>query len=128
MSARTEPLKILIADDHAGMRGVIRRSCAALAAEFIECENGEDAVRAFTAAPQDWVIMDVQMPRMDGFAATADILRFKQDARVILISQFSEPEYAEHARQSGAICFIGKADLSGVAEVIRRQSGHRPEI
>ena len=121
MSARSANLKILIVDDHAGMRGIVRRTCAGLAHEFIECDNGDDAVKAFTQHAPDWVIMDVQMHGMDGLKATETIHLLDANARIIVISQFSEPEYRDQARRAGAVEFVSKEDMSQLVDIICSQ-------
>lgn len=126
MSASTGQLKILIADDHAGMRGIIRRSCASLAADFAECDSGAAAVKVCSENAPDWVIMDLRMPGMNGLNATEAVRQVAPLARVIVISQFTEPELAEQARRAGAVDFVSKEDMSRLVEIIRRQPPHQP--
>jgi len=65
---------ILIVEDNAAIRRLIRRAVAHLADEIYECEDGADALKAYSEHQPDLVLMDVRMPRMDGLAATRQIM------------------------------------------------------
>jgi signal transduction histidine kinase/ActR/RegA family two-component response regulator len=71
MTAR--PLRILLADDHPANRKVIEIMLAATAMELRTVEDGQQAVDAFAAGGFDLVLMDMQMPVMDGLTATREI-------------------------------------------------------
>jgi len=62
--------------------------------------------------------MDVQMPQMNGFAATRDILRQFSEARVIILTQHDTPDYREEARSAGACGFVSKDDLSKLIPIL----------
>ena len=60
-------MKLLIADDHAGVRKFVRELVGKLAADICECTNGEEAARMCAELLPDFVIIDLQMPGADGF-------------------------------------------------------------
>jgi CheY-like chemotaxis protein len=67
------PMRILLADDHPANRKVIEIMLAGVDAELTSVENGRLAVEAFADQPFDLVLMDMQMPVMDGLAAVRAI-------------------------------------------------------
>jgi CheY-like chemotaxis protein len=78
-------MKVLIVDDNAEMRRLLRGFVARLAEAVYECEDGAEAVEAYAAehlTAADWVLMDIEMPRVDGLEATRQLKRHWPDARV----------------------------------------------
>ena len=73
-------LRVLVAEDNPVNPLVIRRLLERLHHTVVVCKNGRDAVAAVEAERPDLVLMDIQMPEMDGFAATAAI-RERESAR-----------------------------------------------
>ncbi len=59
-------MKILIVDDHEGMRELMRSYLPAAFDEIHECEDGIDALDCYREHLPDWVLMDWKMKRMDG--------------------------------------------------------------
>src|SRR5262245_41427818 len=100
------PLKLLIVDDHAALRRTLRQMFDGPGAAILEASSGEDAVRLFGAEHPDWVVMDMRMPGMGGLKATAALRQLDPEARVIVISQFTDAEYVEQARRAGALEFV----------------------
>ncbi|WP_377700948.1 LytR/AlgR family response regulator transcription factor [Pseudoduganella sp. UC29_71] len=135
-------MRIIIVDDEALARGVVREYLAEHAdVEVVaECANGFEAVKAITELEPDLAILDIQMPKLDGFEvaelaagkcrfmfATAfdqyAIKAFEYHALDYLLKPFSQQRFDQalaHARAS-----IGKADPAqppaqeGVQEVVR---------
>ncbi len=71
--------------------------------------DGADALRQLAATPCDVVIMDVQMPRMDGIEATRRLVATAPDApRVVVLTTFDHDEYAFAALRAGASGFLLK--------------------
>jgi len=66
----TGPMKLLIVDDNASSRKLIKTFLADLNCEMFECSDGSEAVAEYLAHHPDFVLMDIQMPRMDGIRAT----------------------------------------------------------
>lgn len=73
-----------------------------------EAADGIAAVAAAQALRPDVVLMDVRMPRMDGIAATAQIVGARPETRVLVLTTFDLDEYAFGAIQAGAGGFLLK--------------------
>jgi len=106
-------VRILLADDHPTNRKVIELILSQINAELVTVENGAQAVEAFDAQPFDLVLMDMQMPVMDGLAATRGIrdleLAGGLDATpVVMLTANALPEHVEAARQAGADRHLAK--------------------
>ena len=114
-------MKLLIADDNALMRALLRRMCAEVASETRECADGADAVLAFGEFQPDWTLMDIAMPRLDGLAATRQILAAHPGARVVVITQHRGPEYELAARSTGATAFLLKENLTSLPSLLSQQ-------
>lgn len=124
--AKRSPIKLLVVDDHAAFRATVRQMFDGLNAVVIEAASGEEALQLFGSEHPDWVIMDLRMPGMGGIKATEAIHHLDASARVIVISQFTEPEWDEQARRAGAMEFVSKEHLAQLVSIIDRQSSLQP--
>jgi PAS domain S-box-containing protein len=79
-------LSILLAEDHATNRELMVRVLRARGHEVVTVSNGLEAVRSFSAGKYDLVLMDVQMPEMDGFEATRAIRWLQQGRHVPIVA------------------------------------------
>src|SRR5262245_32382458 len=108
MSAR---LRILIVDDHAGFRAMLRSLLHRLGAEVVECRDGVEAMRCYDEVAPDWVLMDLEMPRLDGLAATRELIANHPQARVLVLTQHDDADSRDAAREAGARHFVPKDQL-----------------
>lgn len=81
--------KLLICDDEAGLRAVIRRYATFEGHEVVEAGDGMEAVELCRKEPFDMIIMDIMMPELDGFSAVKEI-RKTSDTPVIMLSARGE--------------------------------------
>ncbi|WP_425988398.1 response regulator [Brevundimonas sp. TWP2-3-2] len=102
-----EGLKVLVADDHPVNRRVIEMILEPLGVEVIAVENGAEAVEAVREEPFDVVLMDMQMPVMDGLEATKTIVA-TEGPPVIMVSANGLPQHVEAALEAGAVAFVTK--------------------
>ena len=107
--------RVMIVDDQREYRGLVR-AMLERESDFLvvaEAGDGNEAVELMDDADPDLVIMDVQMPLMDGFEATRLIVQHRPDTRVVLISRTRrQGEYSHVAQEVGATAFVTKADLN----------------
>jgi len=107
-------MSVLIVDDHATFRRAAR---AVLEAEgFVvvgEAADGEEALRAVAELGPTLVLLDVQLPGIDGFEVAARLTAGEGAPAVILVSSRDASEYGELVEESGARGFLPKDELSG---------------
>jgi DNA-binding NarL/FixJ family response regulator len=107
---------VLIVDDHPGFRGWAR---AVLQAEGFgvvgEAADGAAAIEAVRALRPDVVLLDVQLPDMNGFEVAQRLRGDGADKTVVLISSRDAADYGSRIATSPGVGFLAKADLSGAA-------------
>ena len=111
-------MKVLIVDDNAEMRTLIRSVLRDVAQEFVECASGEEAVATFPVERPDWTVMDFVMPGMDGLAATRQIKAQFPEARILIMTQHASLKLRECALSAGARSFVTKEELTGLEGII----------
>ena len=104
---------MLIAEDHPVNRKVVELLLQGAEADLTTVENGAQAVDAFTHQSFDIVLMDVQMPVMDGLAAIAAIRKIEADrgrgrTPVIALTANALPEDQRRSEQAGADAHLTK--------------------
>ncbi|MBE2314626.1 response regulator transcription factor [Solirubrobacter sp. CPCC 204708] len=104
-------LKVFVAEDEALVRGGL---CALLELEpdmelAGEASDGAAAVEGVLRTHPDVVLMDVQMPVLDGIEATRRILAAGSRARIVMVTTFDQDEYVYRALRAGASGFLLKA-------------------
>jgi DNA-binding NarL/FixJ family response regulator len=103
-------IKILIADD----QSLIRKGLTALLAtdeEFRlvgEAANGQEAIELTAQLQPDVVLMDIQMPIVDGVAGTREICQQFPTVRILVLTTFADQEYVSQALQAGACGYLLK--------------------
>src|SRR5580704_4237865 len=96
---KTETMRILVVDDHELVR---RGICWVLASEPTitlcgEAVDGQDAVEKTKALRPDIVVMDVNMPRLNGLDATREIKKLLPETEIVIVSQHEAPETMRQA-------------------------------
>lgn len=117
------PLRLLLADDHRLFRQGLRRVCEAAGGLTVvaEAENGEEAVRLAQQTCPDLVLMDIQMPGLDGVAATRRIVETCPGVRVLILTMFGEERYVFEAVKAGAHGYLLKdIDEADLVAAVRR--------
>lgn len=102
-------LKILIADDDSISRKLIMKTVHEFGKEIIEAKNGLEAVEKLKQNPDiDLILMDIQMPVMNGYEAIQEIRQFNPDVIIITQSAFGLSGDREKAIKSGSNDYITK--------------------
>ena len=102
----------MIVDDNPLIRTMIRDVIANPADDVSEYEDGVAVVSAFRQINPDYVLMDLQMPRMNGIEATRKLKQEFPGAKVIIVSDFHEQEFRDEAKDAGAVSYFTKDDLT----------------
>jgi NarL family two-component system response regulator LiaR len=99
----SQPLRILIVDDHAMVRSGLEDFISAY--DWMEpvgaAQNGIEAVEFCAAHEVDVVLMDMVMPLMDGGEATRRIMALGKPVKIIVLTSFHEQDLVEQALKAG---------------------------
>ena len=108
--------RVVVVDDHPSFR---RCACAMLAAEGFEVVGeAADGAGAIALVPQvgpDLVLLDIQLPDIDGFEVAARLIARDPDLAIVLVSSRDRSQYGLLVEASGARGFVAKGELSGSA-------------
>jgi DNA-binding NarL/FixJ family response regulator len=109
-------MKVLIVDDHPSFRASARRMLEADGFEVVaEAATGAEALRAAGSARPELVLLDVQLPDIDGFDVAARLCVNGGAPAVVLTSSRDGSDFGPLVERSGARGFIPKNELSGEA-------------
>lgn len=111
-------MKVLIAEDNLTMRQMIRRLVASLAEDICECADGAAAVAAYQHDRPDWVLMDMEMPGVNGLLATREIVRYDPAARVLIVTNHDDAGLRAAAQAAGARGYVLKENLWEVRQLL----------
>jgi DNA-binding NarL/FixJ family response regulator len=102
-------VRILIADDHSLFRDGLRSLLLAQGHEVIgEAKNGREAVALARELRPDLVLMDVQMPELDGIAATRTLVAELPDVKIVMLTASEEESKLFEAIKAGAQGYLLK--------------------
>ena len=116
-------IRVLLADDQALVRGAL---AALLSLEpdlevVAEVGSGDQVVAAVLEHHPDVALVDVEMPGLDGIAATAAVRRASPDTKVLVVTTFGRPGYLHRALRAGASGFLVKdTPAARLADAVRR--------
>ena len=104
------PRKILVVDDHEDNRRILRDLLTTAGMEVVEAVTGGDAVRRAEKEGVDLVIMDIQLPDMDGYEATRRIkaLPARRDVPIIAVTSYALSGDEAKAVEAGCDGYVSK--------------------
>lgn len=116
-AARRQPIRVLLVDDDPAFRELLAFVVRVhTEAEVVgQAGDGEEGVRLAERLKPEVVLMDLQMPKRDGFEATRQIAAAAPHVRILVVSSATEPEAVRRALEAGAAGFLSKD--RAVAEV-----------
>jgi DNA-binding NarL/FixJ family response regulator len=97
---------------------VLKSFVAEIADEIFECEDGAFAFDSYAKNKPDLVLMDVEMPKLDGISASRTIKNTFPQAKILIITGFDEPEIREAALAAGASGYFLKENLLPLASCL----------
>ncbi|WP_079044710.1 MULTISPECIES: response regulator transcription factor [unclassified Streptomyces] len=105
------PTRILLADDHALVRGGVR---LILDAEpdltvVAEAADGAEAVALARSEDVDLAVLDISMPRMTGLQATRELSRLRPELRILILTMYENEQYFFEALKAGASGYVPKS-------------------
>jgi CheY-like chemotaxis protein len=108
---RREPARILLVDDRPDNLLALEAILASLGQTLVRASSGEDALKALLADDYAVILLDVQMPGMDGFETAAHIKRRERtrDIPIIFLTAINrEPQHAFRGYSTGAVDYLAK--------------------
>jgi two-component system cell cycle response regulator DivK len=116
---------ILVVEDQEDNRRILRDLLGNAGFELIEAESGEDALSAVVTRRPDLILMDIQLPQMDGYEATRRIKSNPEmeEVPVIAVTSYALAGDDAKARAAGCIAYVSKpfsprASLANVREYL----------
>ena len=103
----------MVVDDERGIREGLKMQLAANGFEVLTARNGEEALKVYAEARPDLIVMDVMMPKLDGFAACREIRKGDKITPIVFLTCRDSEIDQVRAFEQGAVDFIRKADLGG---------------
>lgn len=101
---------LLIADDHPifrmGLKDILHRVFPK--ATIYECHDGTEALKNIIAHEPQISVLDINMPGINGLDVCKQVLRQRPDARIVILTMYSEKEMIKNAMLSGAMGYILK--------------------
>jgi len=112
-------MKLLIVEDNAPVRRMIKTVVGTLADEIYECENGKTALATYQRHKPDVVLMDIDLGEVDGITATRHITTADPAAYIVIVTNYDEADLREAARQAGARGYVLKEDLRELQRLLQ---------
>ena len=107
-------MRVLIVDDHSSFRATARRLLEGEGYEVVgEAETAAAALAVAQETNPELVLLDVQLPDLDGFELAERLTSFDPEIQIVLTSSRDEEDYGQYVEASTARGFVPKAELSG---------------
>lgn len=112
-------MRVLIVDDNEQMRLLLRDYLSNMFDEVYECCDGSEAFEFFSLYRPDWVLMDWEMPNVDGIGAIRKIIGEFPQAKICMLTAFDEEEIRSEALSAGARGFVTKDNMFELQAIIQ---------
>lgn len=110
LNSSENPIRVLLVDDEDIVRYGLRSICQAESVLEVVgvASNGRDAIAGAKALAPDVILMDINMPVMDGMSATEKICQMLPNTRILILTTFEDDEHLIQAMQRGASGYVLK--------------------
>ncbi|NOZ63177.1 MAG: response regulator [Calditrichaeota bacterium] len=115
-------MKILIVEDNANMRSFIKKILERHLKnidKIFECPDGNMSVEIYKRHNPDWVLMDINLGKINGLDLTKTIIEFDPTAKIVILTQYDEPDYRKIASCAGACGYVLKDNMREIIEIIK---------
>ncbi len=110
-SSSTAKATILVAEDEPFLREIIHMSLVEHGADVELAGNGEEAIEAIDRHQPSLLLLDLLMPKVDGYAVLSHIRKQQYTFPVLILSNLSDPAEREKCQKLGVLDFIVKSNL-----------------
>ena len=104
------------------MRAMIRETISEVVDIITECADGDEAFAAYQTNLPHWVLMDLQMPRVDGFTASRQIRAAYPNAQICMVTDYGDARTRRAAQEVGATAFVLKENLEELRTLLGARS------
>lgn len=115
-------MRVLIVDDNEQVRLLLRDYLSNMFDEVYECCDGGEAFEFFSLYRPDWVLMDWEMPNIDGIGAIRKIIGEFPEAKICMLTAFDEEEIRSEALSAGASGFVSKDNMFELQTIIQQRN------
>ncbi|MGQ0713899.1 MAG: response regulator [Gemmatimonadaceae bacterium] len=122
LDGRARKRRILVADDHEDTRVILRHYFEAMGYEVLEAHDGQQTLSSMTESHPDAVVLDIQMPRLDGIQVLKAVRgdATLRDIKILALSAHALSDEVRQIREAGADAYLAKpADPKTVLEAVR---------
>jgi len=113
----TNPKKILVADDEKALAKALQLKLNHAGFETTTAFDGAEALDLLKKESFDLVLLDLVMPKMDGFQVLEEVNKLGKKTKIVVTSNLGQEEDAEKAKNLGAINFFVKSDTP-ITEIV----------
>lgn len=100
--------RILIVDDEADLRTLLRHILTAQGYQITDAEDGEEAIELIKRQKFDIALLDIQMPNINGIQVLKYIKEHSPQTKAVMLTGYADLKHAMEAKEFGARDFIGK--------------------
>lgn len=101
-------VKILLAEDEPSLGMIIKESLETRDFEVLHCKNGTEALKAFRTEKPELLVLDVMMPKLDGFALAQEIRRYDKQVPIIFLTAKSQTKDVVEGFEHGGNDYLKK--------------------
>ena len=112
--------RILLADDHSEMMTVVEQEAGKIASIVGVVHDGVALLHAAQALKPDLILLDIAMPRMNGFEAARQLFASMPDMRIIFLTVHDRPSYVAEAFRLGGMGYVLKRSAGELPDAIDR--------